>query len=272
MRVTTANVGSSGLPIGQIACASTLTNPTNRCQPLDVFGDDVASPAALQYINGPARSGQDAEVEILNQDVAAASLQGQLPWGLPAGRVAIAMGGEYRKEAASVTATALAEANAFPNGNFKNFAGQYQVEEGFLEVNAPILKNVVVQSLDFNAAGRVTNYSTSGAVETWKLGLTSQVNDDIRLRTSWSFDIRAPDLSELFSPSTPGEILRSIHIRAKPFKSFLTQLTRTSSLSNRLPLQVTFFYASLGRWIDRFSGLVLDQHQQGNREFLSKCH
>jgi iron complex outermembrane recepter protein len=31
------------------------------------------------------------------------------------------------------------------------------------------------------------------------LGFTSQVNDDIRLRTSWSLDIRAPNLSELFN-------------------------------------------------------------------------
>jgi hypothetical protein len=45
----------------------------------------------------------------------------------------------------------------------------------------------------------LTGYSTSGLVETWKLGLVSQVNDQIRLRTSWSLDIRAPQISELFS-------------------------------------------------------------------------
>jgi iron complex outermembrane recepter protein len=36
-------------------------------------------------------------------------------------------------------------------------------------------------------------------VETYKLGLQSQINDDIRLRTTWSLDIRAPNLSELFN-------------------------------------------------------------------------
>jgi len=49
-------------------------------------------------------------------------------------------------------------------------------------------------------AGRMTSYSTSGLVETWKLGLTSQVNEDIRLRTTLSSDIRAPGIGELFSP------------------------------------------------------------------------
>ena len=55
-------------------------------------------------------------------------------------------------------------------GNFVPYQGQYSVEEGFLEVDAPLLKNQYVQSLDLNAAGRFTDYSTSGAVQTWKLG------------------------------------------------------------------------------------------------------
>src|ERR1019366_4851135 len=80
---------------------------------------------------------------------------------------------------------------------------EYNVVEGFGELNAPLLKDNVVQSLDFNAAGRLTSYSSSGLVETWKLGLTSQINDDFRVRTTWSFDIRAPALTELFSAGTP---------------------------------------------------------------------
>ncbi len=85
-------------------------------------------------------------------------------------------------------------------GNFITYQGQYHVEEGFLEVDAPILKDDIVQSLSFNAAGRITGYSTSGLVQTWKLGLISQVNDNIRLRATWSLDIRAPQISELYSP------------------------------------------------------------------------
>ncbi len=201
--VTSANRGTSGLPLGSIACASTLTNPTDGCVPLDIFGNGVASAAAIAYTNGAARSGQDAEITTLNQDVAAGSMQGVLPWGLPAGRMAVTFGAEYRKEGGREVASPLAAAHLFSVGNFTSFSGQYNVEEGFAELNAPLLKDDIVQSLDFDAAGRLTSYSTSGLVETWKLGLTSQVNDDVRLRTSWSFDIRAPDLSELFSGGTP---------------------------------------------------------------------
>jgi iron complex outermembrane receptor protein len=199
--VTAANVGASNLPIGSIACRSTLTNPTNGCQPLDVFGVGNASQAAINYIDGPARNGGNWSLAVLNEDVAAGSMQGQLPadLSLPAGRIAVAFGGEYRKEGARVTADPTALAVGWNVGNFAAFAGQYNVEEGFVEINAPILKDDFVQSLDFNTAGRITSYSTSGLVETWKLGLTSQVNDDVRLRSTWSLDIRAPDLQELFA-------------------------------------------------------------------------
>ena len=58
--------------------------------------------------------------------------------------------------------------------------GEYNIVEGYGELDIPILKDSFVQSLDANMAGRMTSYSTSGLVETWKLGLTSQINDDIR--------------------------------------------------------------------------------------------
>jgi iron complex outermembrane receptor protein len=199
VRVTQANVGASGLPIGSIVCRSSLTDAANGCQPLDLFGDGVASPAAIAYINGPARSGHDYQLAVLNEDVASASMQGELPWSLGAGPVSVAFGGEYRKEGGRVTVDPLAQAKLFSVGNFSGFFGQYEVEEGFVEIDAPLLKDNLVRSLEFNTAGRLTDYSTSGLVETWKIGLTSQIDDDIRLRASWSFDIRAPDLQELYS-------------------------------------------------------------------------
>jgi outer membrane receptor protein involved in Fe transport len=196
--VTAANVGTSGLAVGSIACRSTLTAPTNGCVPLDIFGVGVASPAAVNYINPP---GKDVEHLYLSEDVAAGSMQGTLPWEIMAGKPAVAFGAEYRHEGGRIVADPLGATAGWASGNFTNFAGQYYIYEGFAELDAPILKDNIVESLDLNIAGRMTSYSTSGLVETWKIGLTSQVNDDIRLRTTWSSDIRAPDLAELFSGS-----------------------------------------------------------------------
>jgi len=208
VRVTAANQGTSGLPIGSVQCRAVLEgNPAAAgCQPLDILGIDTASQSALFYVNpgeDPTSGILDYETIALNQDVASGKLQGVLPWHLPAGEVAVAMGAEYRHEQGGVIdANPLGQTGQWAAGNFVPYRGQYHVEEGFFEVDAPILRDTLVQSLDFNAAGRLTSYSTSGMVETWKLGLTSQVDENIRLRSTWSLDIRAPQISELFSPGT----------------------------------------------------------------------
>ncbi|HEX4636983.1 MAG TPA: hypothetical protein VH189_12420, partial [Rhizomicrobium sp.] len=88
VRVTAANQGSSGLPIGSIQCRALLMgNPAaGGCQPLDILGTGVASDAALLYVNpgrDPVSGILDNETIALNQDVMAGSLQGVLPWALP---------------------------------------------------------------------------------------------------------------------------------------------------------------------------------------------
>ena len=205
--VTTANRGTSTLPLGSIVCRSSLPGQAavvvgsataqSGCIPLDVFGNGVASPAAIAYATG---HNTDFENMQLNQDEAAGQIQGVLPWELPAGKVAIVFGAGYRKEAGVVTADPAGAQADWAIGNWIAFpSASYNVMEGFAEVDAPILKNNFVNSLDFSMAGRMTSYSTSGLVETWKLGLNSQVTDDFKLRTTWSVDIRAPNVSELFA-------------------------------------------------------------------------
>src|SRR3546814_950008 len=60
----------------------------------------------------------------------------------------------------------------------------------------------VIKGLNLNAAGRFTDYSTSGSVQTWKVGGTFQPIPDIRFRGNVSHDIRAPNLQELFAAGT----------------------------------------------------------------------
>src|SRR5262249_53239553 len=53
--------------------------------------------------------------------------------------------------------------------------------------------------LALNGAARYTDYSSSGNVWTWKVGLDYQPIDDIRFRATQSRDIRAPTLYDLFA-------------------------------------------------------------------------
>lgn len=198
--VTPENVGTSGLPIGSIVCRSTLTDPDNQCQPLDVFGTGKDVSAAAHYINIAARNGENWMRDRLTMSVFAASASGKLPFGLPAGEVATAFGAEYRKETGKIIAGEAGKANLFyVTGNHKDFYGTYSTKEAFVEFNIPILSDQVVQSLDLSLAGRYTDYSVSGEVNTYKIGFLSQLNDALRVRTTFSRDIRAPGLFELFN-------------------------------------------------------------------------
>ncbi|HWY62467.1 MAG TPA: TonB-dependent receptor [Rhizomicrobium sp.] len=75
------------------------------------------------------------------------------------------------------------------------------------EAEVPLLKDLpLVRSLDVNLAGRYTDYSTSGAVQTWKLGFVYNVIDQLRFRGTTSIDIRAPTLNDLFQPPVTSVI------------------------------------------------------------------
>jgi hypothetical protein len=75
------------------------------------------------------------------------------------------------------------------------------VWETALELNVPILKDFpLAQDLNVDIAGRYTDYSISGVAETWKIGVNDRISDAIRVRGTMSFDIRAPNLNDLFQP------------------------------------------------------------------------
>jgi len=169
------------------------------CVPLNPLGEGVASAAGIRYATG---NNQDFENMTLTMDVFEVSMQGKLPWSLGAGDITTAFGFHYRKEAGKNVATTTGDLGGYAVANYANFpSSNINVREGFLEVNVPVLKDTFIDSLDFNAAGRATDYSTSGGVQTWKLGFIAQLNEDVRLRSVWSVDIRAPTVQDLFAPA-----------------------------------------------------------------------
>jgi len=202
---------------GQIVCRSTLTNPTNGCVPLDIFGYGTASKAALNYVTGTA-----IENVNLEEDIADFSVSGDL-FDLPGGAASMAFGGTYRHEGFTQTSNPQSQEvrtgagiNGYPAGlvnslggyertNPQPAAGSYSVYEAFVETELPLLKDLPwAHSLSVNAAGRYVDYSISGSVEPWKVGLVYEPIDGLRLRASRSTDIRAPNLGELFQGSSQG--------------------------------------------------------------------
>jgi len=92
-------------------------------------------------------------------------------------------------------------------------SGKIEVIEGYAETEVPILRNMpFADELSLNGAVRQTHYNRSSAfaphssvdATTWKIGGVWAPIDAIRLRATRSRDIRAPNISELFGPLTPG--------------------------------------------------------------------
>lgn len=181
---------------GAIVCRDQAARATG-CVPMNLFGDGAPSAEALEYVIGTSWRHWD-----LSQHAAAATVSGE-PFQTAAGPVSIAAGLEWRREEAIVSSDELSRAAEFVTGNTVPWEGSVSVREAFSEVVVPLANDRPwANALDLNLAGRVTDYSTSGTVSTWKIGGIWDINDVWRLRATRSRDIRAPSLSELFSGST----------------------------------------------------------------------
>ncbi|NKF24428.1 TonB-dependent receptor plug domain-containing protein [Solimonas marina] len=177
---------------GDIVCRDETARAAG-CVPFNPFGVGVSSQESRDYIIGDPRRTQQ-----FNQDVASVSFNTNDIEGW-AGPISVAFGGEWRVESmdGDVSKYFLDTVGQWKYGNYVVSKGSYNVKEAFVETVVPIMKG-----MDFDGAYRRTNYSVSGGVNTWKLGLTYAPIDDIKFRASRSRDIRAPNLSELYSAGT----------------------------------------------------------------------
>ncbi|MBN8819019.1 MAG: TonB-dependent receptor [Sphingomonas sp.] len=189
---------------GNIVCRSTLSaDPAVRaaaagCVPLNIIGANRFSPEAKSYSFGTAL--QETK---LQQHVFAANLSGDLA-ELWAGPISFALGAEHRRDSISGTTDPISQALGFYVSNGTAFSAPVvKVTEGYLEGLVPLLRDApLAHHLELNGAVRYTDYSTSGGVTTWKIGTVYEPIPEIRFRGTRSRDIRAPNVSELFSPQT----------------------------------------------------------------------
>jgi iron complex outermembrane receptor protein len=206
-------------PDGRIVCRSTLVNPDNGCVPLNLFGPGAPSAAAKEWLLGTTFGDQTSRQDVFNFSVSGK------PWRLPAGPVSVAFGGGYRRESSHMVVDPISTTIRRSTGDYKGFpaaiegliggwertnvqpvSGEYDLTELFAETLVPWLDGVRgAQSLELSLAARLTDYSTSGDVTTWKVGLTWEPTHSIRFRGTASRDIRAANISELFSGPSLGQ-------------------------------------------------------------------
>ncbi|MEX6634741.1 TonB-dependent receptor plug domain-containing protein [Hyphococcus lacteus] len=198
-------------PDGNIVCNITLTNPglMDDCRPINWFGEGSPSQADMDWVSGFSKFNVKQ-----NMHIVAGEFSGDA-FDLPAGPVSFAVGGEYRKQKLNQTSNSnpaietsteglrtnvASRINKYNSTNVGIASGAYSVREAFIEAAVPILSgHQFAENLDFNGAFRYTDYSTSGGVKTWKLGMSWTPFSDLRFRYTRSRDIRAPTLFELYA-------------------------------------------------------------------------
>lgn len=201
-----------------------------QCTPISLFnGENSVSAAGANFIT------TDTVNKVkLSQMVFGASLTGDTTgtFELPGGPIGFALGGEYRKEKSRFRYdplelgivpidTPFANAGDFigdVSGNQQlvfdaqtpvfNSGGSYDVWEVFGEVRVPILSDrPFFDQLEISGAARYSDYSTVGGTFTWNVGGVYAPIPDLKLRGTYAKAVRAPNISELFSPQQ-GTVFR----------------------------------------------------------------
>ena len=180
---------------GQVVCATA----TLGCVPVNPFGIGAISPEAAAFIT-PSRTSQ----EIFERTIAGASLSGEL-FSLPAGRIAAAVGVEYRDDQYDYTPGATDLAREYGSASRGITSGGYDVKEAFSEVRIPILsEKPFAETLALEGAVRYSDYSNFGSATTWRGGVEWGPVAGLRFRSAYNKAIRAPAISELFAPIQEG--------------------------------------------------------------------
>jgi iron complex outermembrane receptor protein len=167
-------------------------NADPNCVPLNFFGGPgTITPEMLAYIQPIVRDQSENKLQLLS-----ANLSGDL-FDLPAGPLAFATGYEHRRLEGFYRPDALTIAGEYNGVPSSATAGEYEVDEYYLELSVPVYVSGESR-LDVSAAGRYSDYSTFGGETTGKFGLRWQLSDQFLLRGTYAEGFRAPSIGELF--------------------------------------------------------------------------
>ena len=188
-------VGPSFRDANGVARCGTPTAIIGGCVPINLLGAvGTLTPEALAFstFTGHDRSGY----EMVNYF---ANITGDI-FELPAGPLAFAAGYEYRKESGFDEPDAIVRGGNTTGNARTGTSGGFSLDEYYLELNVPILKDVpFVQLLEFSVATRYSDYSNFGDTTNSKAGFKWKPIDDLLVRGNYAEGFRAPSVAELFT-------------------------------------------------------------------------
>lgn len=214
-------VQGGGLLIDNFA-AMFLTNPNDpykcangdpACVVINPFGLNSLTKEMRDYYGTPLTNRN-----LVEQKQFGASIAGTL-FSLPAGPVGIALGVEHREERAQFNPDNLyVQGKAISrSAGLQPTGGSYDVSEVYAETYVPIISGKRgIENLAFEGGIRFSDYSTSGAVTSYKYGGEYSPIQGLKFRGLVQRAVRAPNVTELFSGQNNNAILATDFCNAGP--------------------------------------------------------
>jgi iron complex outermembrane recepter protein len=217
VNVNGVNTNVSGTIVCWVSTQAAYKDLYPGCVPVNITNPGGPSLAAFNYINSETFWALEQHLHNVGGSIGG----GLFGIGLPAGEIKANLSFDARwqtydmisnaspTETVNCTGLRMCLANGLPNRWVQNtnapVSAKNHVMEGALEVNVPLLADQpFAKDVSTNLAGRYTKYSTFSAVQTWKAGLNWLFDDNVRVRATYSRDIRAPNLNDLFAPASAG--------------------------------------------------------------------
>src|SRR5207237_10273729 len=173
------------------------------CVPLKICTPTSSSQAVINDV----RENLLTVSAIEHTDIQACATGELSTWGIQSpcahDPIGVSIGGEYRQESANVQPD-----NNLSTGNLLGFSatrpsvGRFNVAEGFGELAIPVIQNMpMAEDLSIQAAYRFSSYDRAGDTNTYLVGTTWAPTPDFKFRASYDRAVRAPNVSDLFTPA-----------------------------------------------------------------------
>jgi iron complex outermembrane recepter protein len=165
--------------------------------------------------------------------------------------------------------------------------GGFDVKEAFAETEIPLVSNtLLLQQLNLNGSVRWADYSGSGSIMAYKFGLDDQMFQDLRLRATYSRDVRAANLDERFDRTggvanvtdygragNPNENITIVQggnplVKPETANTFTGGIVYRPSYLPGADLSIDYFHVNLKDAIQAFTAqqIVTACYVQGNQD------
>jgi iron complex outermembrane receptor protein len=188
-------------------CVSAVNGTAPTCVPYNIFSLGQVTPQALAYLEVPGiQTGQIAQTVV---DVNFTGDLGKYGVQMPTASsgLKINFGGEWRDvtEATNPDEEFQTGDLAGSGGDIPPTSGGIISREAFIEARMPLIDDhFLAQSLALETGYRYSDYNLGFKTNTYKFGVEWSPISDLRIRGSFQRAVRAPNVTELFTPQVVG--------------------------------------------------------------------